>query len=85
MTARPTPARAWDTQVGNRDARVSRASNRLGDKLTRKLVDAQAIVALLESVIEPGDRVCLEGDNQKQADFLATALPDAVMGPLRAR
>ncbi len=25
-------------------------------------------------VIEPGDRVCLEGNNQKQADFLAKAL-----------
>jgi Malonate decarboxylase, alpha subunit, transporter/Malonyl-CoA decarboxylase C-terminal domain len=27
--------------------------------------------ALLEAIIRPGDRVCLEGDNQKQADFLA--------------
>jgi len=27
--------------------------------------------ALLEAVIRSGDRVCLEGDNQKQADFLA--------------
>jgi malonate decarboxylase alpha subunit len=25
-------------------------------------------------VIEPGDRVCLEGNNQKQADFLTQAL-----------
>jgi malonate decarboxylase alpha subunit len=25
-------------------------------------------------VIRPGDRVCLEGDNQKQADFLAEVL-----------
>ena len=30
--------------------------------------------ALLEAVIEPGDRVCLEGNNQKQADFLAACL-----------
>jgi malonate decarboxylase alpha subunit len=30
--------------------------------------------ALLEAVIRPGDRVCLEGDNQKQADFLAEVL-----------
>ena len=27
-----------------------------------------------EAVIRPGDRVCLEGDNQKQADVLAAAL-----------
>jgi malonate decarboxylase alpha subunit len=32
---------------------------------------------LLEAVIRPGDRVCLEGDNQKQADFLAAALAAA--------
>ena len=32
------------------------------------------IQALLEAVIRPNDRVCLEGDNQKQADFLADTL-----------
>jgi malonate decarboxylase alpha subunit len=30
--------------------------------------------AFLEAVIRPGDRVCIEGDNQKQADLLAAAL-----------
>ena len=74
MTARPAVARAWDSQAANRAERRSRAANRLGAKLCGKLVDAQAIVTLLESVIEPGDRVCLEGNNQKQADFLAGAL-----------
>jgi malonate decarboxylase alpha subunit len=29
---------------------------------------------LLEAIMEPGDRVAIEGDNQKQADFLASAL-----------
>jgi malonate decarboxylase alpha subunit len=33
--------------------------------------------ALLEAVIRPGDRICLEGDNQKQADFLAACLTKA--------
>src|ERR1700682_4792768 len=32
---------------------------------------------LLEAIIEPGDRVVIEGDNQKQADFLAAALAKA--------
>ncbi len=32
------------------------------------------MTALLEAIVERGDRVCLEGDNQKQADFLARAL-----------
>ena len=30
--------------------------------------------ALLEAVLRPGDRVTIEGDNQKQADLLAAAL-----------
>ena len=74
MTARPPVARAWDTQAANCAGRRARALNRLGANLSGKLVDAFAVVTLLESVIEPGDRVCLEGNNQKQADFLASAL-----------
>jgi malonate decarboxylase alpha subunit len=42
-----------------------------------KRVKAQDATALLEAVIRPGDRVCLEGDNQKQADLLAAALAAA--------
>jgi malonate decarboxylase alpha subunit len=74
VTARPSLARAWDTAVANRGERRARAATRLGAKLNGKVVDAAAAAALLESVIEPGDRVCLEGNNQKQADFLARAL-----------
>ena len=29
---------------------------------------------MLEAIIESGDRVAIEGDNQKRADFLAAAL-----------
>ncbi len=39
-----------------------------------KAVPRDHAVALLEAVIRPFDRVCLEGDNQKQADLLAAAL-----------
>ncbi len=39
-----------------------------------KIVAATEATALLEAVIRPGDRVCIEGDNQKQADCLARAL-----------
>lgn len=42
-----------------------------------KVVAADDATALLEAVIRPGDRVCLEGDNQKQADLLAVALAAA--------
>jgi malonate decarboxylase alpha subunit len=39
-----------------------------------KFVKREDCVRLLEAIIKPRDRVCLEGDNQKQADFLAKAL-----------
>src|SRR5437016_2221534 len=65
------PARAWDTQAQNRRRRLERAA---ALSARGKIVNAEDIVRLLEAVIEPGDRVCLEGNNQKQADFLAQAL-----------
>ena len=39
-----------------------------------KFVKKEDATKLLEAVVKSGDRVCLEGDNQKQADFLARAL-----------
>ncbi|MFL6696502.1 MAG: malonate decarboxylase subunit alpha [Vitreoscilla sp.] len=62
----------WTRQRTNRAARLARAAALAG--VRAKTVAADAIVPLLEALIEPGDRVCLEGDNQKQADFLARAL-----------
>ncbi|MBI5716650.1 MAG: malonate decarboxylase subunit alpha [Burkholderiales bacterium] len=69
--------RTWNTRAANRERRLARAAERLGSlgpKLQGRCVAAEAIGELLASVIEPGDRVCLEGNNQKQADFLARAL-----------
>ncbi len=63
-------ARSWDTQRVSREARLARARP-LADG---KHVESSKAAALLEALIEPGDRVCLEGNNQKQADFLAKAL-----------
>ena len=39
-----------------------------------KIVVPSRAVDLLETIIHPGDRVALEGNNQKQADFLAECL-----------
>ena len=64
----------WNTKTTQRQARLARAAQALGPQLVGKLAAAEAIGALLEAVIEPFDRVCLEGNNQKQADFLAKAL-----------
>ena len=65
-----TPPRRWDTQSQNRAARLGRAA---AFARGRHVAAADAR-ALLEAVLEPGDRVCLEGNNQKQADFLAKTL-----------
>ncbi|ALG73764.1 malonate decarboxylase subunit alpha [Azospirillum thiophilum] len=62
--------RDWNMQGRNREARLARAAH-LADGKRVAAADARA---LLETVLEPGDRVCLEGNNQKQADFLARAL-----------
>jgi malonate decarboxylase alpha subunit len=62
--------RTWGEARDARDARID-----AGKALAKhKVVDARDAVALLEAIIRPGDRVCLEGDNQKQADLLAQCL-----------
>ena len=71
----PTPTeKIWDHERQRRNRKLERASSVLGASLRDKVVPADLAVRLLEEVIEPGDRVCLEGNNQKQADFLAQAL-----------
>lgn len=63
--------RDWNTLKKDADARLEAAAPyvKLG-----KIVDAKDTVALLEAVIKPGDKVNIEGNNQKQADFLAKCL-----------
>ncbi|WP_295853735.1 malonate decarboxylase subunit alpha [uncultured Xylophilus sp.] len=64
----------WNLRSLARAHRLGRAATALGPLLRGKVCAAEAAGTLLESVIEPHDRVCLEGNNQKQADFLAEAL-----------
>jgi len=64
----------WDHERRRRSRKLERAASVLGESLSDKVVPADMADRLLEAVIEPGDRVCLEGNNQKQADFLAKAL-----------
>ena len=64
----------WNTRAQQRNARLARAAQALGPQLRGKQVAAEAIGLLLQAVLQPFDRVCLEGNNQKQADFLARAL-----------
>jgi malonate decarboxylase alpha subunit len=71
----PNPAeKIWDYERQRRNRKLERATSLLGGTLRDKVVNADLAVRLLEAVIAPGDRVCLEGNNQKQADFLAQSL-----------
>src|SRR6266446_5199511 len=56
----------------DRPSRLARAAAVRGT--SGKLCPAERATQLLEAIIEPGDRVAIEGDNQKQADFLAATL-----------
>lgn len=75
-----TLVRDWTLLEKSYRARIARGNAISGSKA----VSHQDAVALMEAVIEPGDRVCIEGNNQKHADFLAGELarcsPEKVNG-----
>ncbi|GEP11215.1 malonate decarboxylase subunit alpha [Methylobacterium gnaphalii] len=60
----------WRSEKMARDARIEAGRVHAQGKVVR----GDAVVDLLEAVLKPGDRICLEGDNQKQADCLARGL-----------
>lgn len=60
----------WRGEKQARDARIQAGRAHAQGKV----VPASSVVDLLEAILRPGDRVCLEGDNQKQADCLARGL-----------
>lgn len=62
--------RSWSQK---RDKKLEKLSN-VQKWLDGKYVDPSRIVELMEALLEPGARVVLEGDNQKQASFLSQKL-----------
>ena len=60
----------WDRRRRAKTRRMDDA----GQYCTGKVIDAGRLGDLLQTVIHPGDRVALEGDNQKQADYLSRTL-----------
>lgn len=62
--------RTWDNQKQHRLAKLKRAQ----DKGLHKRIQPNQTIELLQTVIDRGDKVCLEGNNQKQADFLSKSL-----------
>jgi malonate decarboxylase alpha subunit len=73
MTTTISPDSRWTRRRSEKQRRLA---------LVRDLADGvvlptDKIVAALEALILPGDRVVLEGNNQKQADFLSRSLVKA--------
>lgn len=63
----------WDRRSREYQRRIASARP-LTDGGAGKIVNPSRAIALLEEIIRPGDRVALEGNNQKQAEFLADCL-----------
>ncbi|AHE67595.1 malonate decarboxylase subunit alpha [Legionella oakridgensis] len=61
----------WDKKRNDYQGRLARIKPFLKNE---KIAASKDMVAILEAAIKPNDKVCLEGDNQKQADFLARSL-----------
>ncbi|HEY0746128.1 MAG TPA: malonate decarboxylase subunit alpha [Steroidobacteraceae bacterium] len=63
-------ARSWTTLRDAKSARIAALRKRGAGKV----LEPSTIVETLQTLIRSGDRVALEGNNQKQADFLSRAL-----------
>ncbi|WP_416420324.1 malonate decarboxylase subunit alpha [Priestia aryabhattai] len=63
-------SKSWTTRRDQKAARLAKIDH----LLKGKLLGNEHIIEALELLISPGDKVVLEGDNQKQASFLSKAL-----------
>src|ERR1700684_826910 len=70
--------RVWDTRRTAKRERLAGARPHTDGKLIRP----ETLGQVLEAIIRPGDKVALEGDNQKQADFLSRTLAACDPGKL---
>jgi malonate decarboxylase alpha subunit len=66
----PLPVRSWTRRREDKAQRLAGIAQHTDGKLVRRA----DIVPVLQALLRSGDRVALEGNNQKQADFLSRAL-----------
>ena len=62
--------KSWTTRRERKNRRLQRVARYCSDRV----LDSRKIIEAMEELVEPGDRICLEGNNQKQADFLSRML-----------
>ncbi|AUH00581.1 malonate decarboxylase subunit alpha [Pectobacteriaceae bacterium CE70] len=72
MSFQQQPTRVWDTRRQEKRRRIESVQG----LVSGKVIPTDDIIAALEKLIAPGDRVILEGNNQKQADFLSRQLAE---------
>ena len=78
MTTTISPPPQWSRRRSEKQRRLAQV-RQLADGV---VLPTDKIVAALEALLAPGDRVVLEGNNQKQADFLSRSLAKADPGKL---
>ncbi|EHM38580.1 malonate decarboxylase subunit alpha [Hafnia alvei] len=72
MSLHQTPTRVWDTRRQEKRRRIESVQG-----LTNgKVIPTDELTTVLEKLIVSGDRVVMEGNNQKQADFLSRSLAE---------
>lgn len=70
MNAEQTTGRVWNRRRTEKQRRLAEAN------IPGKVIPTDQLVSVLENLLAPGDRVVLEGNNQKQADFLSRMLAE---------
>ncbi len=70
MNAEQTTGRVWNRRRTEKQRRLAEAN------MPGKVIPTDQLVSVLENLLAPGDRVVLEGNNQKQADFLSRMLAE---------
>jgi malonate decarboxylase alpha subunit len=73
MASAPTKEAVRSGWTSRRDEKLRRLAQ-VRAHVAGKLLESTAIVPALEALVRPLDRVALEGNNQKQADFLSRSL-----------
>jgi malonate decarboxylase alpha subunit len=69
-TQKAAVQRNWSTRGGEKARRMAL----IADWLKGPVLRQERTVDALQALIAPGDRIVIEGDNQKQADFLSRSL-----------
>ncbi|MQB54936.1 malonate decarboxylase subunit alpha [Rahnella sp. RcJ3] len=70
MPQHPQTTKVWDTRRNEKQRRIDSVRS----VAEGKVLPTDKIIPILETLIASGDRVVMEGNNQKQADFLSRSL-----------